>query len=83
MPSIGACLMPSTVLGRRDAGDFEDGRHHVDDVHELLAQAALVLDVAGQETAMFWRMPPSFEAFCLNQVKGVSKAQDQPADMWL
>ena len=37
----------------------------------------------GQEIAMHWRMPPSFEAFCLNQVKGVSKAQDQPADMWL
>ena len=33
---------------------------------------------AGHDTAMFWRMPPSFEAFCLNQVKGVSKAQDQP-----
>ena len=32
---------------------------------------------------MFCRMPPSFEAFCLNHVKGVSKAQDQPADMWL
>ena len=32
---------------------------------------------------MLWRMPPSFEAFCLNQVNGVSKAQDQPADMWL
>ena len=38
---------------------------------------------AGQETAMHWRMPPSFEAFCLNQENGVSKAQDQPADMWL
>ena len=32
---------------------------------------------------MHWRMPPNREAFCLNQVKGVSKAQDQPADMWL
>ena len=37
----------------------------------------------GQETTMPCRMPPSFEAFCLNQVNGVSKAQDQPADMWL
>lgn len=25
---------------------------------------------------MDWRMPPSLEAFCLNQVNGVSKAQD-------
>ena len=31
-------------LGRTDAGGLEDGRHDVDDVHELLAQAALVLD---------------------------------------
>ncbi|MFC1680897.1 hypothetical protein ACFL1S_03765 [Pseudomonadota bacterium] len=27
---------------------------------------------------MFCLTPPSLEAFCLNQVKGVSKAQDQP-----
>ncbi len=32
---------------------------------------------------MFWLMPPSREAFCLNQSKGVSNAHDQPADMWL
>jgi hypothetical protein len=32
---------------------------------------------------MFCRTPPRREAFCLNQSKGVSKAQDQPADMWL
>ena len=38
---------------------------------------------AGQDTTMFWLMPPSAEAFCLNQENGVSKAQDQPADMWL
>ena len=31
-------------FGRRDAGDFEDRRHDVNDMHELLAQAALVLD---------------------------------------
>ena len=30
-----------------DAGHFEDGGNDVDDVHELLAQAALVLDAAG------------------------------------
>ena len=33
-------------FGRGDAGDLEDGRHHVNDVHELLAESALVLDVA-------------------------------------
>ena len=34
-------------LGRRDAGRFEDGRHDVDDVVELAADAAHVGDVAG------------------------------------
>ena len=36
---------------------------------------------AGQETTMFWLVPPKREAFCLNQSNGVSNAQDQPADM--
>ena len=31
-------------VGRLQAGSLKDGRHHVDHVHELLAQAALVLD---------------------------------------
>ena len=34
-------------LRRRDAGGFEDGRHDVDDVVELAADAARVADVAG------------------------------------
>ena len=34
-------------IGLRDAGRFEDGRHDVDDVMELAADAAHVLDVAG------------------------------------
>ena len=29
------------------------------------------------------RLPPSRDAFCLNQENGVSNAHDQPADMWL
>ena len=32
--------MPSTVVGRRDAGDVEDGRRDVDDVGELRAEPA-------------------------------------------
>ena len=36
--------MPSTIFGRGDAGGLEDRRHDVDDVDELLAQGALVLD---------------------------------------
>ena len=39
--------MPLTVTGRLDAGGFEDRRHDVDDVVELGADAADVLDVAG------------------------------------
>ena len=46
-------------------------------------RAPLSLMRAGHEMTMFWLMPPSREAFCLNQSNGVSKAQDQPADMWL
>ena len=38
---------------------------------------------AGHEMTMFWLMPPSRDAFCLNQSNGVSNAHDQPADMWL
>ena len=34
-------------FGRGDAGYLEEGRHHVDDVHELLAESANILDVAG------------------------------------
>ena len=34
-------------VGRRDAGRFEDGRHDVDDMVELAADAADVVDVAG------------------------------------
>ncbi|OQB99532.1 MAG: hypothetical protein BWX79_03109 [Alphaproteobacteria bacterium ADurb.Bin100] len=45
--------------------------------------APLSLMRAGQDTTMFWFTPPNAEAFCLNHEKGVSKAQDQPADMWL
>jgi hypothetical protein len=52
-------------------------------MHELLAQPPLSLMRAGHDTTMFWLMPPSREAFCLNQSNGVSKAHDQPADMWL
>ena len=46
-PSIGLCWMPLTIVGRLDAGGFENGRHDVDDVVELRADAAHVLDVAG------------------------------------
>ncbi len=45
--------------------------------------APLSLIRAGHDTTMFWFTPPSLDAFCLNQSNGVSKAQDQPADMWL
>ena len=43
----GALLDAVDRIGRRDAGRFEDGRDDVDDVMELAADAAHVLDVAG------------------------------------
>jgi len=45
-PSMGSCLMPSIVSGAGDAGRFEDGRHDVDDMVELAAHAARIVDVA-------------------------------------
>ena len=43
-PSIGFCGTPLSTDGRLHAGGFEDRRHDVDDVVELRADAALVLD---------------------------------------
>ena len=44
MPSIGFCWTPLSSVGRRDADHLVERRHDVDDVQELAAQAALVLD---------------------------------------
>ena len=44
---MGLCLMPLIVSGCRDAGRFENGRHDVDHVVELAADAAHVIDVTG------------------------------------
>ena len=78
-PSIGLCLMPSTSFGLRDAADFEDGRHDVDDVMELVANAAASLMWPGQETHMPCRTPPKCEAICLVQLNGRVKGPG-PAD---
>ena len=43
----GALLDAVERIGRRDAGRFKDGRHDVDHVVELAADAARVVDVAG------------------------------------
>ena len=43
----GALLDAVDRIGRGDAGRFEDRRHDIDDVVELVADAAHVLDVAG------------------------------------
>ena len=54
VPGVGHAYAFDRFLGdavdhhrRRDAGGFEDRRHDVDDVMELGADAARVLDVAG------------------------------------
>ena len=80
---MGACLMPSTVSGAgMPAASRMVGTISITWLN-CSRRPPLSLMRAGQEIAMFCRTPPSLEAFCLNQVKGVSKAQDQPADMWL
>ena len=43
----GVLLDAVDVIGRRDAGRFEDGGHDVDDVMELAADATDVVDMAG------------------------------------
>src|SRR5262249_44820063 len=46
------CLLDAVhVLGGGDATDFEDRRHHVNDVMELVADAADIFDVAGPRHA--------------------------------
>ena len=65
-PSIGRCLMPLIVSGCRDAGRFEDGRHDVDDVVELPADAAHVLDVAGPGHGHALRRPAEMRRHLLH-----------------
>ena len=66
---------------RLDARGFEDGRHDVDHVMELRADAAGVLDVVGPGDAMPCRVPPKCDATCLVHLKGVSNAQDHATDI--
>jgi hypothetical protein len=81
MPSIGFWLMPSTSRRALDAGDFENCRHDINNVVELRANPAHVLDVAGQEMAMPCLVPPKYDATCLVHLNGVSKAHDHATDM--
>ena len=46
-PSIGFCGTPLSIAGACTPDRFEDRRHDVDDVVELGADAALVLDPRG------------------------------------
>jgi len=46
-PIDGVLLDAVDRVGRRDAGRFEDGRDDVDDVMELAADAAHIIDVGG------------------------------------
>ena len=83
MPSIGACLMPSTISGARmPAASRIVGMTSITWTN-CSRKPPLSLMRAGHDTTMFWLMPPSLDAFCLNQSNGVSNAHDQPADMWL
>ncbi len=83
MPSIGVCLMPSTISGAwMPAASRIVGTTSITWTN-CSRRPPLSLMRAGHDTTMFWLTPPSCEAFCLNQENGVSNAHDQPADMWL
>ena len=80
-PSIGFCAMPFDHRSAPGPRGLEDRRHDVDDVVELGADAARVLDAVGPGDAMPCRVPPKCEATCLVHLNGVSNAQDQATDM--
>ena len=83
MPSIGACSIPSTIFGAgMPVASRIVGTTSITCMNWSRWPPLSVI-FAGQDTTIFCRIPPSREAFCLNQSNGVSKAQDQPADMWL
>jgi hypothetical protein len=69
MPSIGSADAVDH-LRRLDPRRFEDGRHDVDDVVELVANAADVLDDPATNRIP-WRVPPKCDAICLVQRNGV------------
>jgi hypothetical protein len=63
----------------RNAGGLQDGRHDVDEVVELAADAARVPMWPGHEIAMPCAVPPKCEATCLTHLNGVLIAQAQAA----
>ena len=82
-PSIGLCLMPSTIFGclicaaSRMVGTISMTWWN------WLRMPPLSVITFGHEIAMPCRVPPKCDTICLVQENGVSNAQAQPIDMWL
>src|SRR6267154_3897118 len=76
MPSIGFCLMPSTICGALmpDASRIEGTMSMMWWNWWRMPPASLMR--FGQEIARPWRVPPKCEAICLVHLNGVSNAHD-------
>jgi hypothetical protein len=84
VPSIGLCLMPSTDSWAEMPQTSRKGGDDINDVAKLLAERALVLDMAGPGDGHALANAAELRGVLLeNQVKGVLKDQDQPAAMRL
>ena len=81
-PSMGLCLMPSTVWGALTCVASRMVGTMSMTWWNWLRMPPASLMTLGQEMAMPWRTPPMCEAICLVQGKGVSKAQAQGTAMW-
>ena len=76
-PSIGRLLDAADRVGRLDADEVEQRRHHVDGVDVLVARPAVAPSRAGQRTMSGSVTPPSWVSR-LNRLSGVLPAQAQP-----
>jgi hypothetical protein len=74
--------MPFTVWGAGMSVP-QEWSADINDVVELVANAALVRNVTRPRNCYSCRVPPKCEAICLVQLNGVSKAHVQPTAMWL
>src|SRR5512144_2413238 len=80
-PSIGFCLIPSTVSGAcsRDASRSVGTMSIMWWNCERMPPLSLI--TAGHEIAMPWRVPPKCDETCLVHLNGVSNAQAQGTAM--
>lgn len=80
VPSIGACLTPSTSAGAGMPAALGCGLHDVDHVVDWPADAARILDMAGPGHRHALRRAAKRQGTCFIHLNGASSAQAQPAE---